>query len=479
MKGSRKKYRRPGTVLALCLAGLVLTGALAGCGDSPAGGNTSRETVATVAGVETDSLSDSLSDTLPDDRAFTPVDAYAARLTDAFAAATPVPEEDVTYTTDGGGAVLTGYTGGETVVVIPDTLGGLPVTAVAEGAFRDMSSLRALSLPATVRSVGFGALQGCRSLATLRTPIMTCGEAGDWFGALFGAASYEINASEVPSSLTTLLITGGDTVPKGCFYGCTSLEAVGLPEGVKSLEPFAFYGCDSLAYVTLPDGLVSVGQYAFAYCPSLLNLSVPASVEAMGISMLEGCGALETLTLPFVGESREAADHRYLGYLFGAADHTFTEGYIPASLIRLTLLPGCGDIPANAFYSCSRLREVILPEGVTAIGHRAFYRCAYLAAIALPDSLRAIGDEAFKGCARLTDVDLSMVTDGQRLGVQCFMNCTSLASVTLSDSLSALPDGMFSGCTVLSEVRGNDSLPRSGNAFYGCDRLAGQEESGT
>ena len=222
-----------------------------------------------------------------------------------------------------------------------------------------------------------------------------------------------------------------------------------------------------------------MGQYAFAYCPSLLNLSVPASVEAMGISMLEGCGALETLTLPFVGESREAADHRYLGYLFGAADHTFTEGYMPASLIRLTLLPGCGDIPANAFYSCSRLREVILPEGVTAIGHRAFYRCAYLAAITLPDSLRAIGDEAFKGCARLTDVDLSMVADGQRLGVQCFMNCTSLVTVTLSGSLSALPDGMFSGCTVLSEVRGNDSLPRSGSAFYGCDRLAGREESGT
>ncbi|MGN1446393.1 MAG: leucine-rich repeat protein, partial [Eubacteriales bacterium] len=73
----------------------------------------------------------------------------------------------------------------------------------------------------------------------------------------------------------------------------------------------------------------------------------------------------------------------------------------------------------------------------------------------------------------------SMVTDGQRLGVQCFMNCTSLASVTLSGSLSALPDGMFSGCIALSEVRGNDRLPRGGNAFYGCDRLAGREESGT
>ena len=170
MKGSRKKYRQPGAVLALCLAGLVLTGALAGCGDSPAGGNTSGET---VAGVETSSPSDGLADTLPDDRTLTPVDDYAARLTDAFSSATPVPEEDVTYTTDGDGAVLTGYTGGETVVVIPDTLGGLPVTAVAEGAFRDMGSLRALSLPDTVRSVGLGALQGCRSLATLRTPVMT------------------------------------------------------------------------------------------------------------------------------------------------------------------------------------------------------------------------------------------------------------------------------------------------------------------
>ena len=122
------------------------------------------------------------------------------------------------------------------------------------------------------------------------------------------------------------------------------------------------------------------------------------------------------------------------------------------------------DVFVNLWNSRKRLRGEVKP---------------YLAAIALPDSLRAIGDEAFKGCARLTDVDLSMVVDGQRLGVQCFMNCTSLVTVTLSGSLSALPDGMFSGCTALSEVRGNDSLPRSGSAFYGCDRLAGREESGT
>jgi hypothetical protein len=51
--------------------------------------------------------------------------------------------------------------------------------------------------------------------------------------------------------------------------------------------------------------------------------------------------------------------------------------------------------------------------------------------------------------------------------------------VTLSDSLSTLPDGMFSGCTALTDVKGNDSLPRSGNAFYGCGRLKESNTAGS
>lgn len=406
-----KKYRKsPAAPAAVCAGLCALLCLLTACGGQVSGGTDTQP----PREIETVDLTD--------DRAFTDASALESRFTDAFSAASPVPEADVTFTLTDAGACVTGYTGGETVVVIPDTLGGAPVTAVAEGAFKD-APMQALCLPESVTVIGRGALEGCASLSTLKAPVFTCPDA-DWFGALFGSASYEINRANVPSTLKTLILTGSTalSVPDYCFYGCTGLEAVSLPAGVTAVGDFAFYGCDRLTVVSLPAGLKSVGDYALGNCLSLLSLAVPATAERLGRSMLEGCRALESLTVPFVGMT---ADSGWLGLLFGAVDHTFSEGYVPASLIRVTVTTGA-SLPANAFFECSGIREVILPDTLTSIGHRAFYRCARLTSVTLPASVTSLSDEAFCGCVRLTSVDLSHVTS---LGVQVFRGCSSLSDV--------------------------------------------------
>lgn len=476
---SRKQIPQIVRMAALSMTVLCVLGALSACY-----GTNQSETV-TDGSVDTPPYSAATTPLQPEDtdvaspsltpRALTPIDSYVARLTDAFATVTPVPEAEVTYTLEESGAVVTGYTGTATVVMLPDTLGGRPVIAIAEGAFRDMVQLQALCLPDSVSRIGLGALEGCKGLATLKTPVFTCGEAYPWFGALFGATSYEINASKVPSTLSTLVLTRATDLPEGCFYGLNGLEVVGLPVGVTQIGEFAFYGCERLVYAALPEGLVHIGAYAFAHDSSLLRLTVPATVETLGASLLEGCGHLEELTLPFVGGSRTA--DTFLGYLFGARTHTFTEGFIPASLIRVVLWEGCTEIPANAFRDCSRLQEVVLPESVTRVGHRAFYRCVSLTCMQLPAAVSAIGDEAFKGCTALTKVDVSACTAVNQLGVQCFMNCTGLVEVTLSPQLTTLPDGMFAGCRSLVTVHGAGELDLSGSAFYGCPCAQAQEQT--
>ena len=141
-----------------------------------------------------------------------------------------------------------------------------------------------------------------------------------------------------------------------------------------------------------------MGERALAGCAKLLSLTLPVTVTYMGAGMLEGCGKLEALAIPFVGgctpdyplteEEQKAMENgngehpakssAYLGYLFGASDYTFTAGYLPASLISVTLREGCTEIPSNAFFECASIREVHIPEGVTAVGHRAFYGCTSL-----------------------------------------------------------------------------------------------------
>ena len=409
--------------------------------------------------------------TLPDmtdEREPTSVETYRAQLEGAFDTTPVTPASDLTYTAEGGAVTVTGYTGSEAVVVIPDTLDGLPVTAVAEGAFAGESGLRAVSLPDSVRAVGFGAFAGCTDMTTLRTPVYTVDADRAYFGALFGATSYAANASAVPRKLSAVILTGGEEIPDYAFYGCSSIVALALPDRLASIGDFGFYSCESLAYLDMGDApLASVGEWAFTNNKALLQLHLPATVTSMGFAMLEGCGALEDLTIPFVGGS--ATENRYLGYLFGASDHTFTEGYLPASLMRITVAKGCDEIPDNAFFGCSSVREIVLPEGIRTIGRRAFYGCERITAVILPDSVTAIGDDAYHGCTRLASFEggSGLTT----LGIQTFMDCLSLASVSLPDGVTHLPNACFWGCVSLETVIAEGVTSHGEQVFRGCDKM--------
>ena len=418
--------------------------------------------------------------TEPDDRTLTNLSVYTDHL-DSLMAVTedPSPAEDFTYETSADGTVtITGYVGDARAesnqtdgitVVIPDSIDGKTVTTIAADAFADHASIERLAIPDSVISIGFGAFKGCKGLVAMRTPVYTC-EGAPYFGALFGAESHNANGYTVPTGLTTLVLTAGETIPDCTFYACRNLKVVGLPAELTEMGNFAFYNCQSLVYIaTAKTALHTVGQNAFTNCESLLSLDIPATAETLGFAMLEGCGVLESLTLPFVGGSRTVADTAYLSYLFGAADYTFSAGFLPYSLINVTLREGCGDIPANAFFECASIQSVTLPEGVTSIGRRAFYGCEKLAEMTLPDSVAAIGDDAFHGCIRLTSF-----AGGQgltTLGVQTFMDCVSLHTVTLPDTVTHLPNSCFAGCVSLVSLTADGVRTEGEQVFRHCGRL--------
>ncbi len=461
--------------LSLGLAVLLLAGfGMTACGSSNA--PDTAETAPPWQG----SLPD-----LTDDRTFTSTAEYAGRLTAAFSQIETAQPADFTCADTDGGVSITAYLGTDSVLVIPDTIDGKPVVAIEQDAFDGKEDLRALSIPDSVTNIAAGALSDCQALTTLRTPIAAA--AGSiHVGSLFGAETYETNASRVPSSLATLILTAGDTVPPYAFYDC-NFEAVFLPESTSVIGDFAFYGNEKLVYIPLADtALTAVGDWAFTNCRSLLSLVLPATVDRMGFAMLEGCCKVESLTVPFVGASRTpmeeeteagdvvlTADH--FAYIFGARAYVHAQSYVPASLICVTLQAGCGDIPANAFFECASIREVVIPDGVTAVGRRAFYSCEKLSALSLPDSVREIGDDALHGCIRLVQVDLG---EGlTTLGVQAFMDCFSLESVTLPAGVTALPNGAFSGCVSLVGLTAPGVTEVGTQTFRHCEKLVGWDEA--
>ncbi len=470
MKLNRFALRSAAALSAL----LLLVSSAASCGN---GGDDTADTAAPTEPVTMPNLTDTREPTM--------VVAYEERLSTAFQNRTPTPAEQLTYTvSDADTVTVTGYIGGDVVVILPSEIEGKPVVAISEDAFAGKGSVRGISIPDSVTEMPAGAFAGCAGLSTLRIPRASA-DGMTHFGSLFGAETYETNGVHVPNSLTTVIVTGGETVAPYAFYDC-DVEVVGLPAATTDIGAFAFYGCDKLAYIPLgKTALRTVGEHAFTNCASLLSLDLPATVTGLGFAMLEGCGDLELLTLPFVGAGEgvptdpeteaetdsDALTTDHLGYIFGAKAYAHSAGYIPASLITVTVLAGCETIPANAFFECASIREVILPEGVKTIERRAFYGCARLSKMAIPDSVTTIGDDAFHGCIRL--VDLKVGTGLSALGVQVFMDCLSLGMVSLPPSVIYLPNATFAGCRSLVTLTAPGVTSVGSQTFRHCDKLTG------
>lgn len=101
-------------------------------------------------------------------------------------------------------------------------------------------------------------------------------------------------------------------------------------------------------------------------------------------------------------------------------------------------------IAPKAFEGCARLRRVILPGTLGAIGEMAFTGCAGLESVVIPGSVAKVGTLAFAKCANLRRVRLEPGV--QALGPSCFSKCTRLVRVDVPASAASFGGGVFFGC---------------------------------
>ena len=112
---------------------------------------------------------------------------------------------------------------------------------------------------------------------------------------------------------------------------------------------------------------------------------------------------------------------------------------------------GIINIGEHAFYRCSSLLSVKLPDSLQTIGKYAFWDCKSLSSVKLPDNLQTVGYYAFHGCSSLLSVKLP--DNLQTVESEAFGDCKSLLSVKLPGNLQTLGRGVFIGCVSLKEIR--------------------------
>ena len=143
---------------------------------------------------------------------------------------------------DDGTLCVAAYTGDESVVEIPASVDGIPVTVVADGIFRGHPELTEVRLPDCVTDLGEFVFDGCENLRRLK----------------------------LPASLERLW---------GYTFVRSGLEEVVLPDGVRSIPPFCFKDCKDLRRVVCGAGMRTINAWAFGGCDQLSELGCGPQVK--------------------------------------------------------------------------------------------------------------------------------------------------------------------------------------------------------
>lgn len=162
------------------------------------------------------------------------------------------------------------------------------------GAFgwHNFQSLKKVTIPNSVISIGDYAFQGCKGLTSVTIPdsVTSIGKSAFYYST--GLTSVTIpnsvtsigsNAFEGCKGLTSVTIPDSVTsIGNNAFQSCKSLTSVAIPNSVTSIKENTFFNCTGLTSVTIPDSVKGIGEGAFMFCPCLASVTIPDSVTSIG-----------------------------------------------------------------------------------------------------------------------------------------------------------------------------------------------------
>ena len=328
---------------------------------------------------------------------------YSTALTRATS---DITSGDFTYQLSGNDAQITSYKGSGGNVTIPETIDGHTVTTIKYNAFKNNANITGITLPKTIKEVGYSAFENCTGLKSFRMNYN-------------GTVEYKAE------------------IGNAAFRGCTSLTDVSLSENVTSIGSMAFSGCTSLETLNLPERVESLGRCLIEKT-AISSITIPKNVKystnvSSSYGVLVNVNTLKTVT--------------------------FEEG--------MEAIPSC--IMASGSYT-SYIDKIILPSQLKKIGSSAFYNCGKITQMEVPKTITEIGGSAFENCTGLKSFRMNYngtVEYKAEIGNAAFRGCTSLTDVSLSENVTSIGSMAFSGCTSLETLNLPERVESLGRCLIG------------
>ncbi|MCD8208079.1 MAG: leucine-rich repeat domain-containing protein, partial [Bacteroidales bacterium] len=214
------------------------------------------------------------------------------------------------------------------------------------------------------------------------------------------------------------------------FEEHTEITSVTISENITTIGEYAFYNCTGLTSVTIPDSVTTIGEYAFDGCTGLTSLTIGEGVITIGAYAFR-CKYLTKINFNAVAMDDLSSKNQVF---YNAGDS--------GSGIAVTIGANVTKIPAYLFFPYSTTLTTHTPSYTsvefmsgskcTSIGKYAFYSCSHLKSMEIPDSVTSIGNYAFHGCSGLTS--LTIGTGVTSIGTYVFYGCSSLTSVTFKNT---------------------------------------------
>ncbi len=208
------------------------------------------------------------------------------------------------------------------------------------------------------------------------------------------------------------------------------------------------------------------------YSGTLTDVVIPSyykgnSVTSIGDRAFYNCTGLTSITIP--------------DSVTSIGKETFSNCI---DLTNVTIGNGVTSIGDSAFYGCSKLQDLYITDimawcNISGLNNLMWYGSSnkrlyinneLVTSITIPDSVTSIGEYAFYGCSGLTSVTIgNSVTS---IGNSAFLGCTGLTSVTIGNRVTSIGERAFRNCSSLTSITIPDSVTSIGRgAFYGCSGL--------